>query len=120
MQLTLRCCGHPEEMGGAPGGPAITWEPAGASHGGDFELMFEPEGSVILGRSGEEGDQSPGGGNSLCPGLEDQEEKCPFEKLTRRWTGKSEEGERGGEQRSGLREPRGGAWGFRVPGRRLC
>ena len=52
----------------------------------------------------------------MCPGLEDQEEKCPFEKFTRRWTGKSEEGERGGEQRSGLREPRGGAWGFRVPG----
>ena len=75
---------------------------------------------MILGRSGEEGDQSPGWGNSLCPGLETQEEKCLFEKLTRLWTGKSKEDERGGEQRSGLREPRGGAWGFWVPGRRLC
>lgn len=81
---------------------------------------FEPEGSVILGRCAEEGDQSPGGGNSLCPGLEAQEEKHPFGKLTRCWTGKSEEGERGGERRSGLRELGGGARGFQVPGRRLC
>ena len=81
---------------------------------------FEPEGSVILGRCAEEGDQSPGGGNSLCPGLEAQEEKHPFGKLTRCWTGRSEEGERGGEWRSGLRELRGGGRGFRVPGRRLC
>lgn len=51
--------------------------------GGDFELTFEPEGNVILGRPREEGDNSPGGGNSLCKGLEAQEEDCMFEKLTR-------------------------------------
>lgn len=51
--------------------------------GGDFELKFEPKGSIVLGRLREEGSNVPGRRKNLCIGLEAQEENCMFEKLTR-------------------------------------